>query len=124
MSKLLSSTLKKLTLWLIIFNFSLLVSNVFMLTTQEKAFFYITFGILTITILIITIIITIIIINKHTEKFPTIISIVVILIFSYIIFVLIFLALTWLFAKIFSINFYIEFQIITFCICKNITLNK
>lgn len=109
--------LKKFALWFIVFGLSFLVSDVFGWTEQGKAFLYINLGT---GVLIILVFIAILVIaglaTRHAAEANGI-SFLVVLVTAGSIAITLFA--TWGATKIFGIDFYIAYQIMTFgqCLC-------
>lgn len=111
--------LKKFALWFICFGLSFLVSDVFGWTDQGKAFLYINLGarILIILAFIVIFIITGITLGSVAEANGM--SLLVVL-FTAISLVIILFA-TWGATKLFGIDFFVAYQIMTFgqCLCTD-----
>ena len=107
--------LKKFGLWFICFGLSFLVEN-FGWTEQGKAFMYIDLGVLGIIILIF---IFICLFDESDLAERLGISILAIILYSVMIGIV--LIATWIATKLFNINFYVAYQIMTFgqCLCFN-----
>ena len=109
--------LKKFATWFIIFGISFLVSDVFKWTEQGKAFFFIHLGLG--IVMIVGLVIALIIAGlatKESEEASTI-SFVVILLTSITLAITLFA--TWGATKLFGIDYYVAYQIMTLgqCLC-------
>ena len=110
--------LKKFATWFIVFGLSFLVSEVFKWTEQGKAFIYIHLGGAIVIILGLAIFWVIVgLVARETSK-ANIVSLL--LIFEAVVVSAITLLATWGATKIFDVDFYVTYQIMTFgqCLCK------
>lgn len=111
--------LKKFALWFICFGLSFLASDVFGLTEQGKAFLYINLGanILIIVAFIVILVITGLVSGIAAEANG--ISFLVVLVTAGALAVTLFA--TWGATKLFGIDFFVAYQIMTFgqCLCTD-----
>lgn len=111
--------LKKFVLWFICFGLSFLVSDVFGWTEQGKAFFYVTLGkdILIILALIVILVIAGLATGSAAEANG--ISFLVVLVTAGALAITLFA--TWGATKLFGVDFFVAYQIMTFgqCLCTD-----
>ncbi len=107
--------LKKLASWFIIFGLSFLVSDVFGWTEQGKAFLYIYLGTSLLLILSFVVVLVITGFIAGCSAMTNGISFLVVL--ETAIGVAIVLFVTWGISKLFGIDFYVTYQIISFAQC-------
>ena len=109
--------LKKFATWFIIFGLSFLVSKVFGWTEQGKAFLYIHLGIE--VVIIIGLIILVIVAGHQTGEsaVTNIVSVYMILVTAGLLAIILFA--TWGATKLFDVDFFVAYQIMTFgqCLC-------
>ena len=107
--------LKKFALWFIVFGLSFLVSDVFGWTEQGKAFLILYLGIDILIILVLAIV------AKSTGQvygFSTkanVVSFILVLIAAEVTVIILFA--TWVATKMFNVDFYVAYQIMTFGQC-------
>ena len=109
--------LKKFATWFIVFGLSFLVSEVFEWTEQGKAFLYINLGI-QVVIIIGLIIVLIVAGHKARESAVTnTVSALMVLLTAGILAIILFA--TWGATKLFDVDFFVAYQIMTFgqCLC-------
>lgn len=107
------SMAKKYVTWFICFGLSFLVSDVFGWTEQGKAFLYIHLGIVVVIILVI--VVMIIIPGVESRGFNSgKLSLLIFLTIGAIAFILL---ATWGATKLFAVDFYVAYQIMTFGMC-------
>ena len=109
--------LKKFVLWFIVFGLSFLVSNVFGWTEQGKAFLYIDLGS---NVIIMLILIVIILIAGHaTDNAAKANGISAMVVLTAAAAVVIALFATWGATKLFDVDFFVAYQIMSFgqCLC-------
>lgn len=107
--------LKKLVGWFVCFGLSFLVANVFGWTDQGRAFLYIHLGTAVIAIAIEILIILIAGIAVREKLVASGISVVAIILFAIEIGIVLFA--TWGVTKLFDVEFFVAYQIITFVAC-------
>ena len=107
--------LKNFVNWFIVFGLSFLVSDVFHWTQQGRAFLYIHIGALVIFVVILTLVLLIAGVAFRAKLLATGISFL--LIGKVIIGVAIVLLATWGATKLFKIDFFVAYQIMTFGTC-------
>lgn len=112
--------LKKFVFWFICFGLSFLVSDVFGWTEQGKAFFYIDLGVAILIALVVIAIFVIAGLASGRSAEANGISYLVVLIIGVILAITLFA--TWVATKLFGIDFFVAYQIMTFgqCLCPNI----
>lgn len=109
--------LKKFALWFIVFGLSFLVSDVFGWTEQGKAFLYINLGAGIIIILALIVILIIAGLATGSAAEANGISFLVVLVTAVTIAITLFA--TWGATKLFGVDFFVAYQIMTFgqCLC-------
>ncbi len=110
---------KKFALWFLCFALSILVSYIFRWTEQGKAFLYINLG-AQILVVLCEILISVGIVSKFAGSFNTrVVSVICII--GIIIQILIILFATWGATKLFDVDFFVAYQIMTFgqCLCSS-----
>ncbi len=110
--------IKKFATWFIVFGLSFLVSEVFKWTEQGKAFIYIHLGGAIVIILVLAIILIIAGLVVREKKLKANIS-SLLLILEAVGILAITLFATWGATKLFDVDFFITYQIMTFgqCLC-------
>ena len=114
--------LKNFTTWFIVFGLSFLVSDVFGWTEQGKAFFYIHLGV---SIILILVLIAMLIVAGLAGGFAAKangVSILIVFITAGL--VAIDLLATWGATKLFGVDFYVAYQIMTFGQCLSYKKDK
>lgn len=114
--------LKKFALWFICFGLSFLVSDVFGWTEQGKAFLYINLGVSVVIILAIIVILVIAGVAGGFAAEANGISFLVVLITAGALAITLFA--TWGATKLFDVDFFVAYQIMTFGQCLCTTNNK
>lgn len=111
--------LKKFALWFICFGLSFLVSDVFGWTEQGKAFLYINLG--TRILMIIAFIVIFIITGIDSGSVAEANGISFLLVLVTVVSLAIILFATWGATKLFGIDFFVAYQIMTFgqCLCTD-----
>lgn len=111
--------LKKFALWFVCFGLSFLVSDVFGWTDQGRAFLYIYIGESIIVILALIVLMLIAGVIQRIKFLATTVSIVTIFITIGVVAFLVFA--TWGATKLFDVDFFVTFQIMTFgqCMCPS-----
>lgn len=109
--------LKKFALWFIVFGLSFLVSDVFGWTEQGKAFLYINLGVSVVIILALIVILVIAGLAGGFAAEANGISFLVVLVTAGAVAITLFA--TWGATKLFGVDFYVAYQIMTFgqCLC-------
>lgn len=109
--------LKKFALWFICFGLSFLVSDVFGCTDQGRAFLYIDLGVNVIIILILVLILLFAGVVYREKLMATGISFILLL--AEVAMIAIVLFATWGATKLFDVDFFVAYQIMTFgqCLC-------
>lgn len=109
--------LKKFATWFVVFGLSFLVSDVFHWTEQGKAFFYIHLGasVVLIFVLVVALVVTGLVEGEAAEA--NAISFLLVLVVAGILAITLFA--TWGATKLFGVDFYVTYQIMTFgqCLC-------
>ena len=113
--------LKKFATWFIIFGLSFLVSDVFGWTEQGKAFLYIDLGASVVLIIGLAIVLIIAGLVGREVALANTVSFVMVLMTAGLVAITLFA--TWGATKLFDVDFYVAYQIMTFgqCLC---TQNK
>lgn len=109
--------LKKFASWFIVFGLSFLVSDVFGWTEQGKAFLYIHMGV---AVLVFLVLVTILVAGGLvTRRASEANGISFLLVLMTALSLAITLFATWGATKLFGVNFYVAYQIMTFgqCLC-------
>lgn len=116
--------LKKFALWFICFGLSFLVSDVFGWTEQGKAFLYINLGARILMILAFIVIFIITGIDSGSVAEANGISFLLVLVT--VVSLAIILFATWGATKLFGIDFFVAYQIMTFgqCLCTDSKKNR
>ena len=111
--------LKKFALWFICFGLSFLVSDVFGWTEQGKAFLYINLGTDILIILALIVILIIAGLSSGSAAEANGISFLVVLVTAGALAITLFA--TWGATKLFGIDFFVAYQIMTFgqCLCTD-----
>lgn len=115
--------LKKFATWFIVFGLSFLVSDVFGWTEQGKAFIYINLGVSIIIIIGLVIVLIIAGLVRREVAWANTVSFVIVLVkagkVAFILFA------TWGATKLFGVDFYVAYQIMTFgqCLCDSSSKN-
>lgn len=111
--------LKKFVLWFICFGLSFLVSDVFGWTEQGKAFLYINLG--TRILMILAFIVIFIITGIDSGSVAEANGISFLLVLVTVVSLAIILFATWGATKLFGIDFFVAYQIMTFgqCLCTD-----
>ena len=107
----------QICLWFIFYGLSFFVSYIFSWTEQGKIFLFISLGMCFLIILVISVFIIIVrhfavdIANKHGISFK--------IVFYALCFVIIILFMTYVVSKLFDIDFFVSYQVITLgqCLC-------
>jgi len=109
--------LQKFATWFIVFGLSFLVSNVFGWTEQGKAFLYIHLGVE--VVIILGLILILVIVGLKTGKEAETNGISFLLVLATVGLLTITLFATWGATKLFGVDFYVAYQIMTFgqCLC-------
>jgi len=112
--------LKKFATWFIVFGLSFLVSDVFGWTEQGKAFLYIHLGVGVVLILGLVVVLVIAGLATRNAAKANRISFLVVLVTAGALAITLFA--TWGTTKLFGIDFYVAYQIMTFgqCLCTDI----
>ena len=112
--------LKKFASWFIVFGLSFLVSNLFGWTEQGKAFFYIHLGARVVVILILNVILIIAGLATGSAAKAGGVSFSAIILTATAMAIALFA--TWGATKLFDVDFFVAYQIMTFgqCLCTNI----
>lgn len=113
--------LKKFVMWFVVFGLSFLVSDVFHWTEQGKAFLYINLGVAVVIILVLAVVLVIGGLAMRESAEANAISFLLVLVTAGIVAITLFA--TWGATKLFGVDFYVAYQIMTFgqCLC---TQNK
>ncbi len=116
--------LKKFALWFICFGLSFLVSDVFGWTEQGKAFLYINLGAR--ILMIIAFIVIFIITGIDSGSVAEANGISFLLVLVTVVSLAIILFATWGATKLFGIDFFVAYQIMTFgqCLCTDSKKNR
>ena len=114
--------LKKFALWFVVFGLSFLVSDVFGWTEQGKAFLYINLGIRIAVMLVLIVIIVIAGLVSGFAAEANGISFLTVLASAGVLAIILFA--TWGATKLFGIDFYLAYQIMTFGQCLSIDNNE
>lgn len=116
--------LKKFALWFICFVLSFLVSDVFGWTEQGKAFLYINLG--TRILMILAFIVIFIITGIDSGSVAEANGISFLLVLVTVVSLAIILFATWGATKLFGIDFFVAYQIMTFgqCLCTDSKKNR
>mgnify|MGYP000395776683 CR=1 FL=1 len=116
--------LKKFALWFICFGLSFLVSDVFGWTEQGKAFLYINLG--TRILMILAFIVIFIITGIDSGSVAEANGISFLLVLVTVVSLAIILFATWGATKLFGIDFFVAYQIMTFgqCLCTDSKKNR
>lgn len=112
--------LKKFALWFICFGLSFLVSDVFGWTEQGKAFLYINLGTVILIILVFIVIFVIAgCLGNGSAAEVNGVSFLVVLVTAGVMAIILFA--TWVATKLFGIDFFVAYQIMTFgqCLCTD-----
>lgn len=111
--------LKKFAVWFITFGLSFLVSDVFGWTEQGKAFLYINLGSAIIIVLFFTTLLIIAGLTNRCAAEANGISFLLVLATTALLVIILFA--TWCATKLFNVDFYVAYQIMTFgqCLCTN-----
>ncbi len=107
--------LKKFALWFICFGLSFLVADVFGWTDQGQAFLYIYLGVTVAIILLMIIVLLILGVACKEKMIATGISLLAVIIFMVVTVIALFA--TWVATKLFEVDFFTTFQIMTFGAC-------
>lgn len=109
--------LKKFATWFIVFGLSFLVADVFHWTEQGKAFLYINLGVGVVIILGLVVVLVIAGLATREAAEANAISFLVVLVTAATLAITLFA--TWGATKLFGIDFYVAYQIMTFgqCLC-------